>query len=95
MRTFTLSEFVRLHDNALVTLAPPCSLMGPACSSVHKRKAACPQGDLNVWKVRLSNRIFANMATGQSILHSCFSFLLWGKHLNNDVHLNPVTSNQG
>lgn len=69
MWTFTLSELLRLHDNALVTLAPPCSLMGPACSSVHKRTAARPQGDLTVWKVRLAQRIFANMATGQSILH--------------------------
>ena len=53
---------LRLRDNAFICTAPPCSLMGPACASVHRRTWDAPQGDLKNFKVRLSNRIFMNMA---------------------------------
>lgn len=53
---------LRLRDNAFICAAPPCSLMGPACASVHRRTWDAPQGDLKNFKVRLSNRIFMNMA---------------------------------
>ena len=37
---------LRLRDNAFICAAPPCSLMGPACASVHRRTWDAPQGDL-------------------------------------------------
>ena len=52
---------LRLRDQALIMAAPPCSLYGPACSSVHKRTADRPEGDQRVFKVRLAHRIWANM----------------------------------
>ena len=42
--------------------ASRCSLHGPACQSVHRRSARNPEGNLSNFKVRLSNRIWANFA---------------------------------
>lgn len=47
-------------DSGLVVAQPPCSLMGPACQSVHKRSKANPAGDQSNYKVRLSQRIWLN-----------------------------------
>lgn len=52
----------RLKSDGLLMAGPPCSLMGPACSSVHKRHDGNTLGDIRVWKVRLSNRIWVNLA---------------------------------
>ena len=54
----------RLTDEGLIVAAPPCSMFGPACSSVHRRSLSAPQGDLRNFKVRLSNRIWMNFVTG-------------------------------
>ena len=51
---------IRLFPSSLVVSAPPCSLYGPACSSVHKRTAENPLGDLSNFKVRLAKRIWLN-----------------------------------
>lgn len=56
MDTFVL----RLHHGALVMLAPPCSLMGPACAAIHGRNYQNPCGNQDVYKVRLSQRIWRN-----------------------------------
>lgn len=54
----------RLKDDALICATPPCSLMGPACASVHRRSLSNPLGDVRRFKIRLSNRIWANFAAG-------------------------------
>ena len=56
----TLFVLLRLVDNGLVAAAPPCSLYGPACASVHKRSVDRPEGDLKRFKVRLARRIWYN-----------------------------------
>ena len=63
-RLALLGQFcnVRLCNDAWIILAPPCSLMGPACSSIHQRSLEHPEGDLGRYKVRLAQRIWSNMA---------------------------------
>ena len=51
-----------MHDDGIIVSAPPCSLMGPACASVHCRSVDFPEGDLSNFKVRLSQRIWLNWA---------------------------------
>lgn len=48
--------------------APPCSLYGPACSSVHKRSRTNVRGDLANFKVRLARRIWTNFVAGLDVL---------------------------
>ena len=55
----------RLVHDALCVCAPPCSLFGPACTSVHRRHILGPAGDESVYKVRLSNRIWRNFVPGR------------------------------
>ena len=57
---YCIFVFPRLTNSALVVAAPPCSLYGPACASVHRRSASNPMGDLKVFKVRLARRIWLN-----------------------------------
>ena len=47
-----------MKDDGLMMACPPCSLFGPACSSVHRRCWDNPYGNTKVFKVRLANRIF-------------------------------------
>lgn len=54
----------RLKNQGIIICAPPCSLFSPACASVHRRTFENPEGDQKVWKVRLAQRIWENMATG-------------------------------
>ena len=53
----------RLQDDGLLMCGPPCSMFGPASSSIHRRSVDMPEGDLSRWKVRLSNRIWGNFVT--------------------------------
>ncbi|CAK9027613.1 unnamed protein product [Durusdinium trenchii] len=55
-----------LTDSALICAAPPCSMYGPACASVHRRSNDNVLGDLSNFKVRLARRIWVNFA---SFLH--------------------------
>lgn len=48
----------RLKRGGIMICAPPCSLMGPACSSVHRRNKLNPRGNERNFKTRLSNRIW-------------------------------------
>ena len=57
---YCIFAFPRLTNSALVVAAPPCSLYGPACASVHRRSASNPMADLKVFKVRLARRIWLN-----------------------------------
>ena len=51
----------RLKNGGMLTCAPPCSLFVPACSSVHRRTFANPEGNQAILKVRLAQRIWKNM----------------------------------
>ena len=53
--------FCRAKEDALLMCAPPCSLFVGACASVHRRTWRNPYGNIQVFKVRLANRIWANM----------------------------------
>ena len=62
MHPFVSPKFhPRLMNGAMLVLAPPCSLFVPACSSVHRRTVANPEGNQAVLKVRLAQRIWRNM----------------------------------
>lgn len=55
----------RLRDDGFICAAPPCSLFGPACASVHKRNWHNVEGDKKVFKVRLANRVWKNFVSCQ------------------------------
>ena len=62
MHPFVSPKFhPRLMNGAMLVLAPPCSLFVRACSSVHRRTVANPEGNQAVLKVRLAQRIWRNM----------------------------------
>jgi hypothetical protein len=67
---YTILDYstLRIKRQGLLVGAPPCSLLGPACSSVHRRSVAKPLGDISRWKVRLSNRIWFNFVAGTTYL---------------------------
>ena len=67
---------LRLRDDGLIVAAPPCSLYGPACASVHKRSALNPAGDLSNFKVRLARVIHNNFVPWQ-IQHFCISLYVY------------------
>lgn len=54
---------LRLKEDAMLTVAPPCSLYIGACQNVHKRTHSNPEGNQRNYCVRLSRRIWLNMAT--------------------------------
>lgn len=56
-----------MRSDGLVAVAPPRSLFGPCCSSVHRRSEANVWGNIHSWKVRLSNRVWMSMATRMHI----------------------------
>ena len=66
----------RLADNGLVVAAPPCSLYGPACQSVHQRCVQNPGGNWQVFKVRLAWRIWTSFVPWQSLTRI---HLEWGR----------------
>lgn len=51
---------MRLKQDGIMVCAPPCSLYGPACSSIHQRTKQNPAGNLQNFKVRLARRIWVN-----------------------------------
>ena len=55
---------LRLVDQGAIIAGPPCSLFVSACASVHKRSFQNLPGNLEVYKVRLANRIWLNFASG-------------------------------
>ena len=57
----------RLDPHGIVIAAPPCSMYGPACSSIHKRSLKNPRGDMNNFKVRLAWRIWTSFASWQQM----------------------------
>lgn len=59
--------------------SPPCSLLGPACASVHKRCAENPEGDQSRYKVRLCQRIWKN-------------FVAWSQECRNSIQEAQVES---
>lgn len=67
---------LRLKEGALIAAQPPCSLMGPACSSVHRRTSANPAGDRTRFKVRLAERIWRSFAAGPILVVYCNSGLI-------------------
>ena len=60
----------RLHPDALICCAPPCSLFSAASQSVHQRCVERPEGNLRNFKVRLANRIWSNMVTWNELHHA-------------------------
>ena len=69
---------LRLFPDGIALSAPPCSLYGPACASVHKRSFANVRGDLGNFKVRLARTIWCNFV---SWLHG-FAWNFIGSHCN-------------
>lgn len=57
-----------------IVAAPPCSLYGPCCSSVHKRTKQNVLGNLKNFKVRLARRIWVNFATQYQL---CFGQMIF------------------
>lgn len=60
---------VQLFSDGVALAAPPCSLYGPACSSVHKRSRTNVRGDLSNFKVRLARRIWNNFVECMRVIH--------------------------
>ena len=58
----------RLVQRGLVVSAPPCSLYGPCCSSIHRRSTANPYGDMSNYKVRLARLIWSNFVPWQLLI---------------------------
>ena len=56
----TLAVCVRLLPKGLALAGPPCSWFIFLSSSLHRRTAASPAGDLSELRVRLSNVVAAN-----------------------------------
>ena len=90
---------LRLADRALIVAAPPCSLFGPACSSIHRRSLLQPEGDLNNFKVRLARRIWLSFVLWQSrvqsienILHTVYWCLLYENMQKHIPQKNPKES---
>lgn len=59
----------RLDRRGIVIAAPPCSLYGPCCASVHRRSHANVRGNMDNFKVRLAWRIWTSFAVFLEILH--------------------------
>lgn len=57
---FVAAALFRLVPAGVLIAGPPCSIFVNACVSMHKRCETQPEGDLNVYLVRLANRIWLN-----------------------------------
>ncbi|CAJ1354572.1 unnamed protein product [Effrenium voratum] len=64
-----LTMGMKLVDQGAIIAGPPCSLFVSACASVHKRSFQNLPGNLEVYKVRLANRIWLNFACFLLVLH--------------------------
>ena len=53
----------RLDRRGIVIAAPPCSLYGPCCASVHRWSHANVRGNMDNFKVRLAWRIWTSFAS--------------------------------
>lgn len=75
-RIASIGMHLRLLDDAMIVAAPPCSLMSSASQSVHRRSRRNPAGNGANAKVRLSNRIWANMVPCLGIVYYLYVFVV-------------------
>ncbi|CAL1166269.1 unnamed protein product [Cladocopium goreaui] len=59
---------LKLKQEGILICAPPYSLFGPACSSIHRRTRDNPAGDQSNFKVRLAQRIWKSFAVAVGMI---------------------------